>query len=337
MKQLKIFIFLMFTLITTGNVYAQRAYFDIIKTRDGRDSVYVMGVPVKRDTVWMQAPSQQVIEREVIKIVRDTVWMQGSSQFTTEREVIKVVHDTIWMAPPAEAEPTDMIKTKAIGRYDRGIKNYRFIPKGKWMGGVTVSYINFDSNDSQMLFSLLKDFSFNGKTFSVKPSAGYAISDNMVVGFKFGYNHTLAQLDNFAVDYDDLDISMKDLRYTQDIYSFGIYHRSYVGMERTRRFGLFNEVSLSYNNGTSRFTRGKDEEMIATDTKVHELHIGLNPGVCVFIMENVSAEMSFGVVGFKYRSEKQINNLGEVGKSRNSGANFKINLFNINIGVTVCF
>ena len=53
-------------------------------------------------------------------------------------------------------------------------------------------------------------------------------------------------------------------------------------------------------------------------------------------MQNVCAEVSFGVVGFKYRVEKQKNNLGETGKRRSSGANFKINLFNINIGITLC-
>ena len=64
--------------------------------------------------------------------------------------------------------------------------------------------------------------------------------------------------------------------------------------------------------------------------------MGINPGLAVFITQNVCAELSFGVVGFKYRTEKQKNNLGEEGKRRDSGANFKINLFNINIGLTFC-
>lgn len=46
--------------------------------------------------------------------------------------------------------------------------------------------------------------------------------------------------------------------------------------------------------------------------------------------------MSFGVAGFKYRWEKQRDESGEVGKRNSSGANFKINLFNINIGITFC-
>ena len=37
-----------------------------------------------------------------------------------------------------------------------------------------------------------------------------------------------------------------------------------------------------------------------------------------------------------YRIEKQKNNEGETGKRTASGADFKINLFNINIGITLC-
>ena len=259
---------------------------------------------------------------------RDSIYIQS--------ERIKIIRDTVWMVPQEEPV-TDVIKTKAIGRYDRRIINYRFIPKGNWIGGITFSYFNFDSNDSQMLFNLLNGFDFNGRTLSVKPFAGFAIRDNIVLGVKFGYNHTLGELDNLSLNMDDLDFSMHDIRYVQDLYTFAVFHRSYVGLERSRRFGLFNEISVGYNTGTTRFTRDEQSGFKDTNTKVHELHIGVNPGICVFIMENVCAEASFGVVGFKYRYEKQTNNLGEVGHSRNSGANFKINILNINIGITVCF
>jgi hypothetical protein len=53
-------------------------------------------------------------------------------------------------------------------------------------------------------------------------------------------------------------------------------------------------------------------------------------------MENVSAEVSFGIVGFKYGWESQRNNEGETGNRHTSSADFKINLLNINIGITIC-
>lgn len=66
---------------------------------------------------------------------------------------------------------------------------------------------------------------------------------------KLGYNHTVAQLDNLALNMDDLDFSLKDIRYTEDTYSLGLFHRSYVGLDAGRRFGLFNETTLSFNTG----------------------------------------------------------------------------------------
>ncbi len=236
-----------------------------------------------------------------------------------------------------QADTLDIIRTRAIGRYDRGITNYRFIPKKKWVGGVTFSYVNYESSEASMLFSLLKDFTSNARTLKVRPYIGYAIRDNVVIGMEFGYNHTVANLDNISLKIDDdLDFSLSGIRFSEDLYTIAAFHRSYVGLDAGKRFGLFNETSLMYKSGTSSFSRTEGEQPKRTDTDIRELHLGINPGVSVFIMQNVSAEMSFGVVGFKYRTEKQRNDRGEEGSRRSSGANFKINLFNINLGITLC-
>lgn len=255
------------------------------------------------------------------------------------KEKVIVVHDTVYIerSPVAKLDSADIIRTKAIGRFDRGIVNYRFIPKNKWLGGLTFSYVNMDTDDSRLLFSILKDIDCSFRTLSVKPFIGYAIKDNIVIGAKMGYNHTVAGLGNISLNIDeDLSYELKDMRYDEDSYTIGVFHRSYVGLDRDKRFGFFNETTLSYNSGSTTFSRGEGDTMKKTETTINELHVGLNPGVVVFIMENVCAEVSLGVVGFKYRSEKQKNNEGEVGTRRSSGANFKINLFNINIGITLC-
>ena len=54
-----------------------------------------------------------------------------------------VIHDTVYVEKPKKkpitVDSNNLIKMKAIGRYDRGILNYRFVPKGKWIGGLTFS------------------------------------------------------------------------------------------------------------------------------------------------------------------------------------------------------
>lgn len=152
-----------------------------------------------------------------------------------------VVHDTVYVPIPEAKMPVDssrIIYTKPVGRYDRGITNYRFIPKNKWIGGVTVSVFNFESDNSRLLFSLLKDIDLNLRTLSVKPFVGYAIKDNTVVGLKFGYSRISGGIDNLALNIEDLDIALKDIKYTDDSYSFSLFHRSYIGLDPKGLFGL---------------------------------------------------------------------------------------------------
>ena len=159
----------------------------------------------------------------------------------------------------------------------------------------------------------------------------------MVVGAKFGYSHIVGDLGNIDLNLgDDLSFNIGNMHYTEDMYSFGVFNRSYVGLDENGIFGLFNETALTYKRGTSNFSDGEGDSMTHTETDVNEIHLGINPGVAVYITKNVCAEMSFGVAGFKYRWEKQRDESGEVGKRNSSGANFKINLFNINIGITFC-
>ena len=262
--------------------------------------------------------------------------MQGDSAV---RYKLVIVHDTVYVPIPEAKMPVDssrIIFEKPVGRYDRGITNFRFIPKHKWIGGITVSVFNFETDNSRLLFSLLKDIDFNLRAMSVYPFVGYAVKDNMVLGLKFGYSRISGGIGNLALNVEDLDISLKDIKYTDDSYSFSVFHRSYIGLDGKGLFGLFNETTLGYNTGSSRFSRGADDTLKYTDSTINQLHVGINPGIAIFIMPNVGAEVSFGVAGFTYNWEKQKKSTGETGKRTNSGANFKINLCNINIGITVC-
>jgi hypothetical protein len=66
-----------------------------------------------------------------------------------------------------------------------------------------------------------------------------------------------------------------------------------------------------------------------------EAKLSFSPGVTVFMMKNVSFNVSFGVFGFYLRNEKQQVDGEERGNRFTSGANFKINIFNINFGLGI--
>lgn len=241
----------------------------------------------------------------------------------------------LFLACGVYAQHNDTIPEKKLfkSRYDRGIINHLLVLKKTWMCGADVSYTNYDSEDVQLL-SLIKGFDSKLDLLSIHPFVGYFIRDNQSVGVRFGYNRIYANLANLQIDIDDdMSFSLANIAFKQELLSAAVFHRSYIGFGASKRFGLFQETSLSFNTGTSNYDRPISEEIKSTKTRIREIHLGLNPGVTAFITENVSAEVSFGVVGFKYREENQTVNGEESGWRKSSGANFKINLLNISIGI----
>lgn len=236
---------------------------------------------------------------------------------------------------PAVDEPDTIVEKRGFNRkkYKRGLRNYLFIPKKQWIMGLTLSHGEFDSKDNN-LFIFIKDFSFKGNITTLNPFLGYFIKDNECIGIKLGYSHLSANLDNLSIDIDeDMQFKLSDMRYLGETFSASIFHRAYIGVDRNKRFGFFNESELAFSSGSNRFVRGTDEKLRNTKTTTSEIKLGLNPGFCIFIMNNISASVSFGVAGLRYGTIKQTTNNEETGSRRSSGADFKLNLFNINIGM----
>lgn len=221
------------------------------------------------------------------------------------------------------------------GRYDRGLYNFLFIPKGQWAFGLTASYGSFDSKDVEIL-NALTDFDFNGKKYAIRPTVSYFIRHNQSIGIKLDYTKGDATLGSLGVDIDDdLNFSLHDIGYTSQMYNIGIFYRNYVGLGTEKRFAIFNEVDLSFGSGTSRFQRYYSGDLRDTRTNTTKVSLNFSPGLCVFLTDNLSFNVSFGVFGIHMTNEKQTTNDTEEGSRFSSGANFRFNLFNINLGIGV--
>lgn len=228
-----------------------------------------------------------------------------------------------------------ILPSKNYGRYDRGLFNYLIIPKGQWSLGLTASYGEFNTDDIEIL-SILKDFDINVKIYSIKPSISYFFKSNQSLGLKFNYSRSFVDLHNMTFDFDDdINFSLKDVSYYSQSYSTSINYRNYVGLGREKRFAIFNEIDLGFGAGSSRFKRILNGEIRDTRTNIAEVSLNFSPGVCVFIMDYVSFNISFGVFGLHLKSEKQLTDGVEEGSRFTSGANFKFNIFNINFGMAV--
>ena len=251
------------------------------------------------------------------------------------RKVTRAVEDSVAMVVVGNDTVNVIIPDRNLGRFDRGLFNYIFIPRNKWGFGITASYGELNTDDVQVL-SILKDVDFNGKMYSIRPYLSYFIRNNQSVGLKFNYNRGIADLGRLAVDFDDdLNFTLRDVSYYQQSFGIGAFYRNYVGLDHNGRFSIFNEVELGFSSGSSRFRRLYNSEPRDTRTTSTEVSLNFSPGVCVFIQEYVSFNVSFGVFGLKMRKEKQLTNGIDEGSRFTSGANFRFNIFNINFGMMV--
>ena len=228
-----------------------------------------------------------------------------------------------------------VLKDRNLGRFDRGLFNFLFIPKGIWQIGVTASYGEFSTTDLQIL-DLVSDIDFKGKLWSIRPNFSYFIKSNISLGLRLGYSSGRADIGTFNVDIDeDMSFNLHDIMYKSDSYSAAITFTQYLGIARRGRFGFFNEVELEMAGGDSDFNRPYNGEMRRTHTNMFQVSLNFSPGVCVYVMDQVSFNVSFGVFGLNLKHEKQKVNDEPLGERTTSGANFRFNIFNINFGIAV--
>ncbi len=265
------------------------------------------------------AVAQTIVRKK--ELASDTVAL--SARIPSEKVIVN--GDTVSMVIPQ----------RNFGRYDRGLFNYLFIPKGEWAFGLTASYGELNTEDIQVL-GILKDLDFKGKIYSIKPSVSYFVASNQSVGLKFNYSRGIGDLDNLGVDFsEDLNFSISDVSYYTQSYAISAFYRNYVGLGLDKRFAVFNEVDLAFSGGSSRFKRIYDGAPRDTRTIITEASLNFSPGLCVFIQDHVSFNVSFGVFGLKLRKEHQTTDGVEEGSRFTSGANFRFNIFNIAFGLMV--
>lgn len=230
-----------------------------------------------------------------------------------------------------------VVKSLKLGRYDRGLSNLLFVPKGIWSIGMTASYGELGTEDLG-LFDLVSDVDIRAYSFSIKPYIQYYIRNNMAVGLKFGYYNAKGNVDSFGLNIDDdLNFNLRDIEYRSESYSAAATLTQFIGLGRRSRFGVFNEIELAFKSGNSEFTRPIGGNLRTTYTTSSDVQLNFSPGVQVFVMKQVAFHVSFGVFGFNFRNEKQREDDGTRGSRFSSGANFRFNIFNINFGIAVNF
>lgn len=252
------------------------------------------------------------------KVVDDEAKIDHSEKVTFRGDTLKMV-----------------LRDRNFGRFDRGLFNYLFIPKGIWQFGVTASYGEFETEDLE-IFELASDIDLSGYKFSVRPYVSYFIRSNMSLGIRLGYTSGKGSIGSFNVDFDDdINFNLHDITYRSESYTAEVIFSQYFGLARRGRFGVFNEVALALSSGNSDFIRPYGGEPKQTHTSTTMAALNFSPGLSIFIVKEVSFNVSFGVFGFNLKNEKQTENGEKTGNRLTSGMNFRFNIFNINFGISV--
>ena len=223
-------------------------------------------------------------------------------------------------------------------RIDREIDKNKFAYKGEVMLGLTASYGTLSSDDTDYML-ILDNITADGTVGTVKPFIGYFYRDNSCVGVRFGYRHMGGTLDSAGIDlgeHNDITMDIPYLDLTSNNYSLGVFMRSYAGLDSKGRFGLFAEFELGVSGGSTEFAYESGDAIHRTYSDNMQVKLAFNPGAAVYIFPNVCATLSFGLGGIQYTSVTQRDADGnKVGSRRSSNMKFKLNIAEINIGLTV--
>lgn len=228
------------------------------------------------------------------------------------------------------------LQAKKRENFDRGIQTSVFIPKGQWMVGGSFSYSESSSGDYKFL--ILKNVEGKSYTFSVSPSFGYFIRDNVAVGGRFSYTRDYIDIGNLDIDLsEDLSFSITKASLVEHMFYGTGFIRTYINLGDSRRFGLFNEARLTFGAGQGKTYSGEGETLDGVYETIKHLQVGIAPGMTAFITNNAAVEVSVGVMGFDSKWIDQDHNKVIEGSRRVTSAKFKIDLFSINLGMTYYF
>ena len=104
---------------------------------------------------------------------------------------------------------------------------------------------------------------------------------------------------------------------------------------------MFAELAASGGFAEAQSFQYKEDEIdkqvrkYGTHQNIYDFEIGVIPGLCAFVTNNVALEVSVGLVGLNYQKVIQRTNQLETSVMESSGANYKINLLNINLGIAI--
>lgn len=198
------------------------------------------------------------------------------------------------------------------------------IVKGNILGGATLSLIQAKTDDDAMDVIIGDVYEAEGYTFTVEAFGGYFYKDGVAIGLRGGYSRTMLDID-FALMEDLLDVAERR-EYVSNGFFVQPFLKNYLKVVDSKIVYFFNETSLKveYSYGISQTDDGED--ISRSRNHMWSFSFGLNPGLCIMVLDRVAFETSVGLLGLS-------SSIIEVEDNGESHSEFSYNVVNFTINL----
>lgn len=227
----------------------------------------------------------------------------------------------------SELMPKDTTKTNRF-------KNHLISPKGDWQCGIAVMYADFTTSDSEFMM-LLQGLNADASFLRLAPQAMYTFANNHAVGVRFQYTNINGNIDSATADLlGNFSMSFGNIDAKSRAFSTSVFQRTYWGLDKRGRVGLFWDYVLGYTRKNVTFNSGVND---APYTITHNVHLGFSPGLVYYPMNNVSVYASISLADLSYNYVEAYENNIVTGTRHAWKAQARINVLDLNFGLAIHF
>ena len=234
-----------------------------------------------------QAVQNTDISETVQENVQDTP--KNEEPVVLSEPVKEVSQDTVKPVPTSEQQSGGLLDALYPVYPDEAIA------AGHFQGGATLSLIQANTEDDAMNIILGDIYEGEGYMFTVELFGGYFVKDALAVGTHLGYSRTWFDID-FSLLEDIADVK-QHRKYVSNGFFAQPFLKNYMKVLDSKSLYLFNETSVKvqYSYGISQSDDG--EEMDKTRNKTWSIEAGINPGLCIMVLNRFAFETSVGLLG----------------------------------------
>lgn len=213
----------------------------------------------------------------------------------------------------------------------RRFTNRLIAPKGEWQCGLSVMYADMNSNNNDYIL-LLQGTNADASMLTLSPAALYTFKHNHAVGVRFKYTRLNGAIDSATADLlGNLALDIPSISALSTSMGGSVFQRTYIGIDKHGRFGIFWDYILGYTRTKTEFATGGSDAFSVKE----KINVAFAPGLVYFPMNNISIQANISIADVSYGMTKAYQNGEVVGTRKAWKAQASLNLLNLSFGLTI--